>query len=61
MKTIIFKNKINGEQYVCEDYRAVDIIDGIEYITVHRINTAHNFKIRRDAVDLVKTVDNKQL
>ena len=57
MKLTIFKNKINGEQYICENSRAIEVIDGVEYLTVHRVDNMHNFKIRRDAVDRVKVVD----
>ena len=57
MKLTIFKNKINGEQYICENSRAIEVIDGVEYLTVHRVDNMHNCKIRRDAVDRVKVVD----
>jgi hypothetical protein len=32
MKTITFKNRFNGERVVCNDTRAVQVIDGIEYL-----------------------------
>jgi hypothetical protein len=34
MKPVMFKNRVNGERFVCEDTRAVEQIDGVEYLTV---------------------------
>jgi hypothetical protein len=51
LKPMTFKNKINGERFVCEDVRTVDVIDGIEYLTVHRPNETRIFKMRKDALE----------
>ena len=56
MKPVIFKNRFNGEQFVCEDTRAVETIDGVEYLLVHRPNENRQFKMRRDALERVNGV-----
>jgi len=58
MKSALFKNRMNGEQFVCEDLRATDIIDGIEYLIVHRPNEHRQLKIRRDALEKINTHNN---
>ena len=45
-----FKNKMNGERFVCEDVKTVEVIDGIEYLFVHRPNEQRMFKMRKDAL-----------
>jgi len=56
VKPVHFRNRVNRERFVCEDLRAVDVIDGIEYITVHRPNEHRLFKMRRDALEKDTTV-----
>ena len=56
MKPVIFKNRFNGERFVCEDTRAVETIDGVEYLLVHRPNENRQFKMRRDALERVNGV-----
>ena len=56
MKPMIFKNRVNGERFVCEDHRTVDVIDGVEYLTVHRPNEQRSFKMRRDALEKINGV-----
>ena len=51
MKPVLFKNRMNNERFVCEDVRAVEQIDGVEYLTVHRPNEHRSFKMRRDALE----------
>ena len=54
MKSVTFKNKFNSEKFVCEDVRAVEVIDGIEYLVVHRPNEQRIFKMSKDALEKVK-------
>jgi len=56
MKPVFFKNRLNGERFVCEDVRAVEQIDGVEYLIVHRPNEQRMFKMRRDALEKVNGV-----
>ena len=52
MKSITFKNKFNGEQVVCKDVKAVQVIDGIEYLLVTtKQNRTH--LMRKDALEKV--------
>jgi hypothetical protein len=55
MKTITFKNKFNGEQVVCNDVRAVQLIDGIEYLLVSRTIQDRKFLMRKEALEKVNT------
>ena len=50
MKAMTFKNRMNGERFVCEDIKTVEVIDGIEYLFVHRPNEQRMFKMRKDAL-----------
>jgi hypothetical protein len=54
MKIITFKNKFNGERVICNDTRAVQIIDGIEYLLVSRRIQDRKFLMRKDALEKVK-------
>jgi hypothetical protein len=54
MKPMIFKNRINGEHFVCNDVRAVEVIDGVEYLIVHRPTEQRLFKMRRDALEKIR-------
>ena len=38
MNKITFENKITKEILICDDIRHVRIFEGIEYISVHRVN-----------------------
>lgn len=51
MKPMMFRNRVNGELFVCEDHRAVEVIDSVEYLVVHRPNEHRLFKMRRDALE----------
>lgn len=53
MKPILFKNKLNGEKFVCDNVRAVDIIDDIEYLIVRRPDNPRMFKMRKDILEKV--------
>ena len=53
MKPITFRNRLNNEQVVCQDTRDVKFIDGVEYLVVHKPNSARTFMMRRDALERV--------
>ena len=48
MRPMLFRNVLNGEQFVCDDTRHVELIDCIEYLIVHRVGEHRVFKMRRD-------------
>jgi hypothetical protein len=56
MKSIIFKNRLNSERVICDNPYEIDVIDGVEYLIVHRINEQRLFKMRRDALVKDSTV-----
>jgi hypothetical protein len=51
MKPVTFKNRMNGERFVCDNVRTVEVIDGVEYLIVHRPNEHRLFKIRKDVLE----------
>ncbi len=51
MKPTLFKNRLNNERFICDDVRLTDIIDGVEYLIVHRPNEQRLFKMRRDVLE----------
>lgn len=53
MKPMTFKNLFNGERFVCDDVRLVEVIDSVEYLVVHRHNEARVFKMRKDALEKI--------
>jgi hypothetical protein len=56
MKPTFLKNRLNSERFVCDDVRATEFIDGVEYLYVHRPNETRLFKMRRDALEKDTTV-----
>lgn len=55
MKPQFFKNRLNGERFVCKNIRAVERIDGVEYLIVHRPGEHRQFKMRKDALEKINT------
>jgi hypothetical protein len=53
MKSVTFKNKMNGEQFICDNTKAVELIDGIEYVVVHRSGSDRHFLIKKDVLEKV--------
>jgi hypothetical protein len=54
MKTVVFKNRRSNEKFVCDNVRDVRVIEGIEYLQVHRLDNPRNFLMRRDALEKVE-------
>jgi hypothetical protein len=55
MKAITFKNRFNGERVVCNDPKAVQVIDGIEYLLVSKTIQDRKFLMRKEALEKIKT------
>ena len=57
----IYENIYNHEKFVCDDSRAVRIVDGVEYLQVHRENMP-NAKVlmRRDALSIIRPPKQKK-
>ncbi len=53
MKPILLKNKLNGEQVVCDDIKLSESIDGVEYLLVRRVGTDRRFLMRKDILEKV--------
>ena len=52
-KTKIFENKITRERYICDNIRMVRKLDGVDYISVRRVNEERRFLIRKDSLEEV--------
>jgi hypothetical protein len=59
VKSIIFENPVNHEQFVCDNIREVQTIDGIEYLEVHKKDSDRKFLFRKDVLKPVKSVNQK--
>jgi len=44
---------MNGEQFICDNTKAVELIDGIEYVVVHRAGSDRHFLIKKDVLEKV--------
>ena len=57
MKVVKFENVFNKEKFECfvEDLKHPQLIEGIEYIKVHRQGTQRSMLMRKDALTKVKT------
>ncbi len=51
MKSMTFKSRLNGERFICDDVRTVEVIDGVEYLIVHRPDEHRLFKMRKDVLE----------
>ena len=56
MKSMTFVNERNGEQVVCDDVRDIRVIDGIDYLVVHKQDNPRAFMMRKDALKKVNGV-----
>jgi hypothetical protein len=54
MKSVNFKNRLNGERVVCDNVRDVRVIDGVEYLVVHKEKNERQFLMRREALEKVR-------
>lgn len=54
MKSMHFENKWNRERFECDNVRAVEVIDGVEYLQVRKPNTARQFLMRKDSLQKIK-------
>jgi len=59
MKTVTFQNKLNGEKVVCDDTRNVEVIDGVEYLLVHRPSNTRNFLMRKEVLQKISVKKEK--
>jgi hypothetical protein len=55
MKTVTFENERNGERVVCDDVRDVRVIDGVDYLVVHKQDNPRAFMMRKEALKKVNT------
>jgi hypothetical protein len=54
MNSKTYVNVVTNEQFVCPDIRAVQTIDGVEYIPVQKPGTERIFLMRKEALKPVK-------
>jgi hypothetical protein len=60
MKPMYFKNRVTGEEFVCDDIKKdKQFIEGVEFLIVRRSPNSRPFLMRKDAllkVDKLKNV-----
>jgi hypothetical protein len=54
MKPVMFKNRMNSDKVVCNDVRLKEVIDGVEYLLVHRPGNDRQFLMRKDALEKIQ-------
>jgi hypothetical protein len=54
MKSVTLRNMLNGERFVCDDFRQVEVIDGVEFLYVRKLNEHRLVKMRKDILERVK-------
>jgi hypothetical protein len=61
MRSITFKNVLNGELVVCDNTKNIETIDGIDYLVVHRRDNPRLFLMRKDVLKKVtdKVIEHK--
>jgi hypothetical protein len=50
MKTIYFENLRNKEKFYCKDIKAIQLIDGVEYLRVFRLGTQRDCLMKKESL-----------
>lgn len=50
MKSVTLENQFTHERFICDDMRSVQVIDGVEYLSVYRPSNPRVVLIRKDAL-----------
>jgi len=56
MKETMFENIFNHDKFACANPRDVEVIDGVQYLIVHRQDNNRPQLMRKDAL---KKIENK--
>lgn len=56
MKSMLFVNERNGDRVVCDNIRDVRVIEGVDYLVVHKEENPRLFMMRKDALKKVNGV-----
>jgi hypothetical protein len=62
MKPIKFENILNREQVICDNVKDIKVIDGVQYLVLHKPNNPRTFMMRKDTLRVIKekkTVDHR--
>ena len=54
MKPTLFKNRLNQELLYCNNVKLKQVIDGVEYLIVHRPHNDRQFLMRKEALEKIK-------
>lgn len=55
MKPVNLINRINNERFICENFREIEQIDGVEYLRVRRAGEQRWFLMRREVLEKINT------
>jgi hypothetical protein len=50
MNPTAFKNRLNNDRVICNDTRLIEVIEGVEFIVVHRPGSDRQFLMRKDTL-----------
>lgn len=59
MKLTLFENLVTRERLVCDNLRNITVIDGEEYLAVHKENEQRIFLVKKDILARVNAKTKK--
>ena len=51
VKTVRLKNRLTGEEWICEDYDKVKVVDGVEFIEVRKEFSMRKFLMNKNSLE----------
>ena len=54
IKTVRLVNNRSGEEWLCDDYSVVRIVDGVEFIEVYKQNSPRKFWMNKSTLNKAK-------
>lgn len=52
-----FENPVNQEKWICENINDIKLIDGVEFLQVHKPENTRTVLMRKDALKKIKVVN----
>ena len=53
MKPVTFENRVSHERVICDDIKNVQVIDGVEFLQVHKQGQERKFLMRKDSLEKI--------
>lgn len=55
VKPVLLKNVRTNEIFICDDYKNIKLIDGVEFVQVHKDPNPRQFWMSKSVFEKVKT------